>query len=357
MYLLPEPYIREFGGKAGAFFYLQEWGGFEQHMLPLDYLAPKENFSKIAHKFNDWNRRHIIRSTHPNDHEGLVDILHTEHRVQEKKEFPRVIKEIRKEANHPSVFEYSEYEGQPYNGKIGIMIQPQGPHDRGNIIEHPHKRNVFLIDYVEPTMGIDDNVYTKVIVEDGDINMMSSYGGPKETTVQQIVELYRKIRETEWIEPDMSFQMEFGVNHNNMFPDKEYVLFYQARPFKKFESSPFKITSPWKFECYGITPKEGIVLPIRHSNTFERVSNEEEPFAWIPHNLRGKFPAIFHPKNMAAFLPVGNRVNFLEHNTFKWIRKADISITCPTSCYIWEKMESDNIRIISNGIEFKVEEA
>ena len=82
-----------------------------------------------------------------------------------------------------------------------------------------------------------------------------------------------------------------------------------------------------------------------------------EPFAWIAVDY-GTVPVtpLLQPRNMKAFLPTGLRVDSLGHNTYRFIRKADISITAPDFEHILGKFKTgDNIRIRSNGICFEVE--
>ena len=70
-------YIDQFGGKAGGWFYLRDLGSIDKHLLPLIYLGRNQEISEATKQFPEEFSRHIVRGTHPNDHEGLVDALWT----------------------------------------------------------------------------------------------------------------------------------------------------------------------------------------------------------------------------------------------------------------------------------------
>jgi hypothetical protein len=181
-------YIKQYGGKAGGIIYLTELGGFEENLLPLYYIPPErdpDNIRDLLPK-NIKDMNWILRGSHPNDHEGLVDILETDKVIGfEKPEgvvmdtFWNNISCMRDNADHPEVHKYSEFEGQPYDGKIGIAVQPFNPSKFGNgsIIEHPHERETYLIDFVSfPYSYPDDDLkrIDRVVAHDTEMNEKQS---------------------------------------------------------------------------------------------------------------------------------------------------------------------------------------
>ncbi len=353
----PQQYIRLYGGKAGAWFYLKELGGFERHILPLVYLDRDSDFSAIKSKFPTTFPKKIVRATHSNDYEGLVDILETHKNNQHIYDLEEAIEIIREKANSEVVVSYNAYEGQPYDGKIGIMIQPQNEGVRGSIAEHPHERGTYLIDLVERLIGSGETLISRVIVTKSGIDNKHAYvrEAKNEELIREIIDLYKRIQQTNFVPQSFSFQMEYGINSG--FSDKANVLFYQARPFKRFEKADYGISGSFMpYECFGITPKDGVILPVVKTFSGEGVNDINEPFALVVENMTIPMNPWVQPRNMKAFLPIGNRVNSLEHNTYRWIRKAEISITSPLMQFTLRKLSTgDKVKIQSDGINYELE--
>jgi hypothetical protein len=354
----PNEYIKKYGGKAGGFFYLRDLGKFEKHLPPLfAFLDKDRDFSDIADKFGEYLLPTIARATHENDHEGLVDILHTERDIHHRDDLRKAVEEIRERARDRSVFRYNEYEGNEYDGKVGILIQRKCLGVSGSIVEHPHKRGVYIVDFMNITTN-DDKVIDHYVVDqttmvdEPNCSLLNISG----EVLRKVIELYKKVQESGFIPEDYSFQMEFGLNRSGLHPKKELVLFYQARPFKKFEEPRFELERRRKYQCFGMTPEQGIVLPVVRTEHQTGANNIQEPFAWIVENMTCKMSPSCQPRNMKAFLPLGLRVNSMQHNTHRWIRKADVSITSPTMKEVLSlRFETgDHIRIRSNGICFEV---
>lgn len=353
----PQEYIKKYGGKAGAWFYLRDFGGFERHLLPLVYLDANRDFSAIEEEFPTTFPKKIVRATHPNDYEGLVDILITHENIQHIQSLKDSINVVRKEAKLENVISYNAYEGQPYDGNVGIMVQPQNDGVRGSIVEHPHERGTYLIDFVDPLLFRDETAIDRVLVIGDDVDNKRAYirKAKDNQLVMKVIELYKKVQQTNFVPQSFSFQMEYGVNKG--FEDKDEVLFYQARPFKRFEKADYRISGTFlPYECFGITPKDGVILPVVKTFNGEGVNNINEPFALIVQNTTTSMKAWVQPRNMKAFLPIGNRVNTLEHNTYRWIRKAEVSITAPVMQFELEKLSTgDRVKIVSDGINYEFE--
>lgn len=356
----PEEYIKRYGGKAGGYFFLRDFGGFERNLPETHaYLHRNEDFSAIADKVPvESNFPMIARGSHPNDHEGLVDVLRTMSHIWTRDGLKDCIEIIRKDANHPLIFGYNEYEGQAYDGKVGILVQRQTPDGlKGSVVEHPHERGTLLIDYVDFNIH-KDKLLNRVVVRGDDIDNSLEICSPNTEISRMVVDLYRRVRETGFIPDDMSFQMEFGINDIHYPKREDVVLFYQARPFKRFEEPTFELWDRTEYGCYGITPEEGIVLPVVKINygNDDQANEVGEPFAMIVECLTGPLRVACQPRSMKAFLPIGLRVDYLEHNNYRWIRKADVSILSPYHEHWLNGLnDGDNIRIRSNGLHFKVE--
>lgn len=369
----PKQYIAEFGGKAGGYFYLRDLGGFEENLLPMiAFIGKDDDFSAIADKPPGFfGKSVIVRGSHPNDYWGLVDTLDTKKDIRSKGGVAKAITEIREEANKPDVYSYNAYENefygnkeewQQYDGKIRIMIQPFMDGSRGSMVENPHEKGTYLIDIVGRETDDFSSIDRIVAGKEGfGMRYARSAIARSESLISKIIELYKRVKETGFIPGDYSFHMEFG------FPDRgsiDKVFFYQARPFKRFEEPPFELDTSigGKYSCFGITPQGGLELKVVRAWCFPKnVADIEHPFAMVMSiagdpKMRLWTPS-FQPKNMAAFIPVGSPRTFsLEHNTYKWIAKAQVSITSIYNEELYEGLQTgDRIRIISNGLNYGLE--
>jgi hypothetical protein len=370
----PQSYINKYGGKAGGWFYLRDVGGFEGNLLPLHYIPPGVDVDDIGDLLpdniqNNW----ILRGTHPNDHEGFVDILLSCEIIGFREKRKTVMdgirnstRRIRESAASPEVYDYSRYEGQAYDGKVGVGIQPLNPGRRGSVVEHPHQRDTYLIDLVTHELGKPTDFLDRITVIGNDVDKRSSIVGfyrtmeeYNEELARQIADLYRRVRSSGFIPSSYSLQMEFGVNEN-FFEDRDRVLFYQARPFREFIDPPYEMKGDEsrKYRCFGVTPEEGVILPVVRTFHQEGIGNIPHNFAWVVSNITGPMNASARPRNMKAFLPIGLRVYSLEHNTYRWVRKADVSILDPEEEFVLKKFKTgDKINIKSNGLSHILEKA
>jgi len=351
-------YIQEYGGKAGGWFYLRDFGGFENHLLPCTFFFPEQDEFEISANYPEGFPPVIVRSSHPNDYAGLVDAISTQKGAKNRFDLELAVETIRSNAKCEEVLSYNEFEGQSYDGRVGIMVQPQNNGIRGNIVEHPHERGTYLLDFVDE--GIGDGVISidHVVSANGELDDLnkSLLRSASIEDVRRVINLYKMVRETDFVGKDYSFQMEFGINERR-FKDKEKILFYQARLFNKFVTPPFELDGDPKYQCFGVTPKEGVVLPvIKTFHADPEVNEATEPFAWVIRNMTLPMPLWVQPRKMKAFLPIGSRVNSLEHNTFRWARRAEVSITAPTEEFNFEKLHTgDYVNIRSNGICYEIE--
>ncbi len=368
--LNPNDYIQKYGGKAGGYFYLKDLGGFEKHLLPAVYLAAGQEVSEIEKDVEplfSHSGKIIARGTHPGDHEGLVDVLRTEAQIKTSEELVKKVEVIRGLAKHELILAYAQYENSGYDGNIGILIQAMNTsRRRGSMVEHPHEKGTYIVDIVEEDR-YQDNVdcIESLAVRDGKLwsfdkfvpfNEFSFMYPDKlitEKELESIIELYKAVRKTNFISPDISFQMEFGLQNDAP------VLFYQARPFKKFEESTFTLKEFNRYECFGMTPEEGLILPIikTPAGRTDKVNNQKEPFAWFQEMWAAPTNPSCQPKNMSVYVALHeNRKSMLEHNVYRWIRKADVSIPFSMWAQHWSNTveDGDKVRIISDGLCNKV---
>ena len=384
MALDPRDYIQKWGGKIGGHLYLRDIGGFEEFLPEADFLEPEQSFESVKskrrymeswmsdHKFAD-GLRMIVRGSHPNDHEGLVDVIQSRGDIRTRKDVEDAIKVIRWEANQPKVFSYNKFEGQPYDGRIRIQISDQlsdvyiakeGVAIKGSVVEHPHKRETYIVEVAIPTVS-KYRILERVVVEgenivhcmtDGNVADLSQLDSMFDSgEYKKVIDLYTLVKFSEFVPEDTSFQMEFGHTRTPK-KGKSNAQFFQARPFKKFEKPPYRLGNHDKsgYMCFGITPEEGIVLPLGVLGEYNdtEIMRITEPYALlILYNSRS-MDLSFQPRHMHSYLAFGPRSASLEHNHFRWIRKAEVSVLDREQT---RALDGKKIRIISNGINSIVE--
>ena len=80
---IPQQYIQEWGGKIGGHLFLLDREGFESYLPDAIFLNPDEDFDirDAGRKYDEFFgtfrfvTNYIVRGSHPNDHEGLVDVI------------------------------------------------------------------------------------------------------------------------------------------------------------------------------------------------------------------------------------------------------------------------------------------
>ncbi len=373
----PADYIAKWGGKIGGHLFLKSIGGFEQHLPEALFLGPDEGYERIRGMATELGMFPVIvRGSHPNDHEGLVDVLETETAGGEGV-LEGVIRKIRENANCEAVHSYSRYEGRPYDGKTRIMVARETTDldkyfedeesvaaMRGNAIEHPHQKGTYFVDIVYP-VDFGDLLFHFLLRGGRVLQQANDYRNPNfsfdRKKIGEILSLYRKVRDSGFIGSDWSFQMEFGWSENP-HEGKANLQFYQARPFKKFEDRTFKLyTGENLYNCFGMTERDGIVLPVKKVFPFNRDNDAE--FQGLPHEYAlvpadfyrvNAYPLTLQPRGMKAYVPASHESSgaMLEHLHFRFVRKADITVfdVHPNSIF-------DNIRIISDGVSAIAEKA
>jgi hypothetical protein len=340
------PYIAEAGGKIGGLNCLKATiPDLRDSILPIQVINPGERLAKIEVPAGE-DGRYIVRGSHPHDFQGLVDILLTE--VSDAKEVSGSVDAIQRQARSSAVLSYGQYENPDFDGRVYVGIQPYMHVQKGSVVEHPNIPNHYLVTFVnanyEPISGdMTTGLYNS---ENGEMDRLNGFFGDvkgDEDRVQKVVDLYKLVDSAGLVKPGFSFQMEF------LNTDSE-VLITQVRAFKKKEQADFELNARKRL-VFGITPKEGIILPVFLSpNNFEFGDEADDSSPWVYLRPCQPFPGLsvrglmlfesetakearrlkFRPQNMAAYLigqSFSSQINTgLEHNHFRWAQKADLTI-------------------------------
>lgn len=324
--------IEKLGGKLGGLQYLIDHDPqVGDLILPMVTIEPdqKWNGSLPTH-----NGKLIVRGSHKNDFQGLVDVLET--KVVGPGGVRDAIEEIRAQARSGTVIDYGRSENPNYDGKVVVGVQAHGGNYRGSVVEHPNKPGQYVISLVQAIPSITrpmDITATGIYHYTTGFHEIMRGDKDELSCAKNAVDVYRRIRASGLVRDDLSFQMEFLEDSDKRKPEIKNVC--QVRAFVPFEA-PGKFDVPGKKErlTFGVTPEEGIVLPLYQSpDGLDYNGNPIDPsnnWALLKtyHNQTTPFP--FQPQNLAAYLIAQEFYTgltpSLEHNHFRLAQKADITV-------------------------------
>lgn len=322
--------ILELGGKLGGLRYLEKFDSqIGKLILPMVTIAPGERWqgNLPAH-----NGKLIVRGSHENDFQGLVDVLKSE--VVRPDEVRRTIEKIRAQAISEEVTGYGRSENPDYDGKnIVVGIQPFGGNFRGSVVEHPNRPGQYVIstvlaDLLSLTRKQDITATTIYHSSTDYLEMIRGYEDDLKCA-KSVVDVYRRIRASDLVREDLSFQMEF-------LEGREVIgAVCQVRAFVPFEKpKKFEVPNGKPRLAFGVTPEEGIELPVYQSP--DGLDSNNEPIdpsdAWALlrtcHNQTTPFS--FHPRNLWAYLIAqtfhSGLTPSLEHSHFRLAQKAGVTV-------------------------------
>lgn len=348
---LAHEYLTELGGsKSGAYAYLDDTQPVLRPHLPsgTKYLAPEDNVEKFLDKI-DYSKPKIVRGCHPLDVFGMVDVIPTQIDVRGREAVRQAVYDLlgwtRKNREARSFIEYES--GQPFDGKVGILVQDFCGKVRGSIIQHPHERELYRIGHVAPAFIGDEIVDEDNCDGTGNVieqfHFMRNKNDPKKfkktpshekEITKRIIQLYRKIQESGLMPASHSFQMEFGQED-----DTGEIKFYQARLFKPFQpmadfdlndldlEGKWSVTSP--YNAFGITSPEGSEIMHRAELTKEFINRRKKErqvvYAHNAYEHRQTTPLDVQPRNIYGFLPYQHHC-ILEHGYYRWSQKAPVTL-------------------------------
>jgi len=339
---------------------------------------------------------YIVRWRHPADFMWAVDVFGTQSDIVgvfSAKKILEHIKNIRMDAQSDLVKSFMEYEtGNPFDGKVGIMVQeyygPQG----WSIIEHPFDPNVYIIedrkipsqqkeylcnlqnmaqligwvdlidravheyrDNLEAIRStVDKSVETSVYNENSKPDMPTLWAKfwRNILNIISITDIYKSIKRTKLIPADYSYKLDFG------FPIgwKDPIKIYQATLFRPFEekatrSKQSRQTS-LEHRAIGITPEEWITINMHDILNCNKTVGPSGYFYNNESSSHLPTPLNIQPNNMELYMGhnAGGR-SMLSHGDYRWIQKSPLSmITRSTIFWEWK------IQYYANGIQARRKE-
>jgi hypothetical protein len=336
------------GSKAGPVRHILNnyEGGNLREYLPAssDYLEPGGDINSFLQKI-DFSKPKIVRACHPCDFNGMVDVIETHKNINGRENVRQSIDEILKQADSDYVKSWMKYEsGIDFDGKVGILVQDYIGPVTGSIIEYPHEKGTYRIFTEDTTTPPNQSMAADLVFDEtgfiDEFNTKDQKAYKSMSTVYsdnnyykstpQIVELYKKVKESGLIPDSHSFQMEFGID-----TETNRVKFYQARIFRPFVTKESGNTLLNPYRSFGTTNGSELILPLRYLSTYAMGS--QEPSAYVFHNSnpgsydhRKPSGLDVMPNNLCAYLIPGDTSHkLLNHGHFRWIQRAPVVATDP----------------------------
>jgi hypothetical protein len=304
-----------------------------------DYLEPGGDINSFLQKI-DFSKPKIVRACHPFDFNGMVDVIETHKNINGREIVRQSIEQILKQADSDSVKSWMKYESEiDFDGKVGILVQDYIGPVTGSIIEYPHEKGTYRI-FTEDTTTPPNESIAADLVFDG-TSFIDEFNTKDQKTFKgnnticsnnsyhdstpQIVELYKKVKDSGLIPDSHSFQMEFGIDTKT-----NRVKFYQARIFRPFVTKEPGNTLFCPYRSFGTTNGSELILPLRYLSTY--AIGSQEPSAYVFHNSnpgsddhRKPSGLDVMPNNLCAYLiPADTSHKLLNHGHFRWIQRAPV---------------------------------
>jgi hypothetical protein len=361
------------GSKAGTWRYLIDTQPqLHQHLPKTDYIPPGEDVDRFVESLKLDGTSKIVRACHKGDVTGMVDVLRTEVVIDGTRENIRgAIKRVISHAQSSEVGDFVQYEtGEQFDGMVGVLVQDFCGWERGSIITHPHREDIYIIGYSMVINSYFSNEFVDEFVHNGEGQTINEFDGNLSPelgmgleTASCIIGLHRKLYDCGLYPPGYSFQTEFGIVGNN-------IMIYQGRLFKPFEAADFYVkdlaiedfkAAPVDLKIFGITPEVGIEMPIVPLRWDFVDDFAGESYVAYLLNLPGvhhSTPLDLQPKNLTAYFPYYDKL--LQHGHFRWMQRAQVTFGGFTGCLIDESFDTSTehisraidisrIRIFSDG--------
>ena len=305
-----------------------------------DYLEPGGDINSFLKKI-DFSKPKIVRACHTFDFNGMVDVIETHKKIYGLENVRQSIEQILKQADSDSVKSWMKYEtGIDFDGKVGILVQDYIGPVTGSIIEYPHEKGTYRIFTEDTTIPPNQSIAADLVVDENfvidesisdeiktyrrDSNSIKNDNEFYEHSLD-VINLYKKIRDSGLIPDSHSFQMEFGIDTKT-----NSVKFYQARIFRPFVTKEPGNTLFLPYQSFGTTNGSELILPLRYLSTYAIGSHEPSAYVFQnsklgSHDHRKPSGLDVMPNNLYAYLIPGDTSGkLLDHGHFRWIQKAPV---------------------------------
>jgi hypothetical protein len=291
-----------------------------------------QSLDSILPEFHRMKKPVIVRGSHPNDYHGFIDVIPTKRDVTKISELEEAVREIEQTAESEDVKVHCEDWNQPYSKEVHVLIQEQGSSIVGSMLRHPNDKNQLRIEYFDIIDNINREPNSYASFDELGLSHISNIE-ISDNKISELMEMYKKLEKSGIIDTEWSHQVEFGLRP---------LMFYQARPFKKFQpKGDFSISYlhiPFgkiirSEDCFGITPSEGIDLEFyfRDCHEFSPIFGAGLPLnrsygLAITAKSRQSFSLGCKIGDIKVFCSPCLRNHYLSHFNYRFMKKAEISL-------------------------------
>lgn len=265
--MLPKEEIQEYGGKGAIVNHIKE----KIPDMPIPnyfFMQPEQDVQSILSEYDQLEKPVIVRSSSPEEYGDFEGIFESQGDVADKEELRNAVRQVRKSAESDRAKTYAQQNGFDKISPLKLIIQEQyNSHYCGAMMRHPNNPDLIFISYFSGKEKADKDYHRLLFKEPTkntkNFNYVFISKGVGKKTTDFLVEKYKQIESLTQIAEGYSLFVEFGLD--------PFAL-YQARPFKKIETADFELPEDkindnyiWSDFAFGITPPEGIVLPVVRS--------------------------------------------------------------------------------------------
>lgn len=261
--MLPPTEIQRYGGKAAILNHIRD-----NTDLPVPayvVMQAGQDVSSVIGDFNAMQKPVIVRSSSPYEYGDFEGIFESVRDVNDRIKLEWAVRDVQKSARSERAKQYAEQHGFKIGEDIHLIVQEQSPSLSGGMLRHPNNPDLIFIAYFTGRGEFKQYYHTFLFDESiGDEMPCRGFISDRieKEDAQFLVEQYKKIEALEQIADNSTLFVEFGFNP---------FAVYQARPFMKKQVADFKLPDYdlkkdlWTNLVFGITPPEGITLPILKS--------------------------------------------------------------------------------------------
>lgn len=250
--------IQKYGGKAAILNHVKE----KIPSMPIPSYIIKlhsDTLDNILPEFESLHKPVIVRSSSPYEYSDFEGIFESVRDVNTKQQFIEAIKTVENSAVSERATAYAKQNGFNIDEKISVILQEQSPSTyTGAMMRHPNNPNTIFIQYF-----LGHGQYTQVygsfiFSEEGNLELGCSSASKLKDEKRFLIDKYKELEALTDITKDETLFVEFGL---------EPFAIYQVRPFKKKQTAEFELPkysddTLYSDVVFGITPKDGIVLPV-----------------------------------------------------------------------------------------------
>lgn len=299
--------------------------------------------------FNSLSKPLIVRSSHPNDWEGYIDVLPTIRGVTSVEELVYAIDLIKAVAASEELAIHAEDWGQLHSPEVHILLQEQARSSLiGSMVRHPHTQGIIYINHINIEERLRDR-YTDwqlAVSNEGIIHDYSQSGMKQALT--HAVRVYEEVENYGILDEEYVYQMEMGLDPIQVF---------QLRPFKKRENTAHFSLPKIQEDCphiysslvFGITPEEGI--PIDFISSFGEpdsmnvtIPMDHEYGLLVYGKVMASSPPELRMRKMKAYVTPTSLDSILNHGDYRHLKRAEFAMN-----YAPTNLIRDNIVLFSQS--------